>query len=121
MSGIITSFKADNNLPYAFYTPAAICLTDARAEIITEIYSRKRIGFHTFTPLEIYNQHTKRDYLARRELQEMVMSGLVRMVPVKDGFRRPTVMGRDRKLYRLRLTLGAIRAWEARRAIESRQ
>ncbi len=124
MSGI-GSARADN-LPYALYALAKACLTDAQAEIIAEIYGRRHIGpFQSFTPLEIYNQYTKRDYLARRELQEMVLAGLVRMVPVRVPLGkvswRSTVLGRDRKLYRLRFTVRAIRAWEARRVIESRQ
>jgi len=120
------SITADN-LHYVFCAPQQVHLTEAQAAIVAEIYGRLHIGpFRTFAPLEIYNQHTKEDYLARRELQEMALAGLVRLVPVRNPLSRAggrsTVMGKkDKRLYRLQLTLGAIRSWEAQRALESRQ
>lgn len=108
------------NLSYLFYAHRPVRLTNAQAAIIGEVYGRRRIGpFRTFAPLEIYNQHTREHYLARRELQEMVSAGLIRLVPVRNPLSRrggrSTVIGRkDKRLYRLQITLRAIQAWEMR-------
>ena len=89
--------------------PAPVyALSELQAEIIRELL--KRFGLRrTWTPLDLYPQHDRRDYERRRELNRMTTAGLIQMSPATP--RERAVIGRNGKRYVLALTLKAIGAY----------
>lgn len=92
-------------------------LNDGQAATIYTLIRERGLGIQaTFAPLEVFPRDDKEDYLYRRHLQELVSLGLVTMrrLPIEQlpVPWRSCVIGLDGNLYRLRMTLRALAAYD---------